>query len=118
MTLVTWLQSLDGVTDVYAVKIHIRHQTFEGASYVQDGEQRFYVLGSLPKCYLRRKATCFTLEGREWYVAGYWQEEGTNYCHPFGRYWLCFRWSSDQAIDEGERYAYRRHEMIIDNSNS
>jgi len=91
--------------------------------YVQEV---IYCVGALPKCYLKRKATCFTWQGddREWFIAGYYPpiqrgrqivtDPNFDQYHPCGHSFLIMPWPPEHGkIDDGERCTYDRVPMHI-----
>ena len=122
---VNYLKTLDKITDVRPVRVTItspkgrKSQTWEGASYKQgeDPRTRFYLLGTLPKPQLRHPASCcFTYNGADWYVAGYWQSSKPEFAYrqPLGKTFLLFMWDERYGkIDQYERWTYKRFPMMV-----
>ena len=95
-----------------------------GDAYTQEF---IYCLGKLPKCYAKRvndkghavlnsPKVCFPLEGLDWYVAGYYQQDSSEYAeyHPFGRYFMVVPWDiPNSKIDEGEQKPYTRTNIQV-----
>lgn len=114
-----WLRSLPGTSDVEPVTITIGTQTWEGARYTQYGRDHFYLVGDLPKSFLKGPKTCYRLpdDAHDWYVATYMAkfdalEEHFKEFHPFGNSWMMMPWDCGGFIDEHEK-TYRRMDATI-----
>jgi hypothetical protein len=116
--LVAYLSALPNCSGVKPVKVSLGRATYEGAQYVDSNfgtTPRLYLIGDLPKSYLRRRKTCYTFEGdsRDWYIAGYMTadrmtEKFAPY-HPCGANVLLCAWDSPQgSIDSHEEKRYTR----------
>lgn len=133
MNLCEWLKSLD-CFDVSPVRVTIGKSTYEGAEYRQkrlhkgkpysDSEDwipietyevhALYLLGELPASYRRSSKTCYVRngDGRDWFVAGYYDKADVNPLQPFGRHFLLQPWTADLPIDQEE--GKPRERMRID----
>lgn len=110
-----------GCTNVVGGTLTINGTAYVAAKYEQDGKPtRIYAIGERPKCYVKRRATCFRFDdAADWYVAAYMPRENINTrnCdfHPLGANFLLSRWDlpSGVAIDahnywRGEHKPYTR----------
>jgi len=109
-----WLLSL-GHDNVSDIEVTIRNEKYIGARYTSKhhGDYEFlYLLGTLPKCYIRQRKTVFRFDydSRDWYVACYWQQDQLSRFHPFGKTFMISPWSVPDRtrIDQYERYTYTR----------
>lgn len=117
---VAWLKGLD-CTDVRKLRITIGKTLYDAAEYVQDNRKRIYVLGELPKAYLRSSHTCFRLPNSEvdhyiaCYMSGARLKEFPQYAdsHQWGANFIIMQWDLPEAIDQYERRPYARIEMVI-----
>lgn len=134
----TWLGGLSHCRQIRPVVVRIGREVFEGARYQQGHEYTrdmqecrsgiakpgdvswsdfFYLLGELPKCYQRRKSTCFTLGDETWYVATHAPKvirpQFAEY-HPFGQWFMLGLWTLDEAIDKYDRYKHERIPLVVE----
>ena len=112
-----WLESV-GAKAVQAVSITIGDETWEGARYCQEGSERFYLVGMLPKGWedTQSSKVYFTLDCKEYCVAAYLQDfddlaEGPRKYHPFGNNWIMYLWEHDDAPDAWLETPCKRLEM-------
>lgn len=115
-----WLENLLDTSDVKPVKVTIGNKTWEGAVYTQHDEQRFYLVGKLPKrygkvCYLINEvAEIVKIWKHEWFIGGYREglEPGQKEDHPFGSHWLLVPWNipgdPESKIDDYEDTPHTR----------
>ena len=128
--LVKWLSGLPRTTNVKEVTLTVKDETFVGAVYDQTleyqtgmdavsrgdkkagdkyTETRYLFLGAIPKCRQKRKALCFTHEGRTLYLSSYYEKNDKNEYHPFGKCFQLGIWPETHGpIDQYERYPYHR----------
>lgn len=136
-----WLRDLPNIRDVRPCRVTIGKSTWEGASYsqvfqwqqgmdgVQQGEHKageeyyvrhIYLLGKAPNT--GRAGQCFPYEGKDWFVAGYYDGpnpeaiapvESQIKHHPFGKMFMLSPWDAPGKIDEYERSPYRRTNMTV-----
>jgi len=113
----TWLRSLPGVTNVEPATVTIGKQTWDGARYTQYDRRHFYLVGDLPKSFLRGPNTSYQLpeDARDWYVACYMAEfddleDRFKVFHPFGNHWIMM---PAFAIHDGHDQTYRRMKATI-----
>ena len=116
--LVDWLEERPR-TFAAPVVVKIGRRLYAGATYAttravdagcrahDEGERwhttrGMYLLGELPYAYRRRRTTSFVLRtgSKPWYVAGWWQGEGTNEYHRFGRMFLLHRDDMGVCVDD------------------
>jgi hypothetical protein len=87
-----WLQSLDSVTGASPVLVTIGRSEYPGAIYsTVDGEDRIYLLGSLPASYRRSTHTVYRFrhDGVVWFIGGYFDKDPEGQYkafHPFGHW--------------------------------
>ena len=106
-----WLEGL-GCYECRMVMMKIGHTSYPAVEYKQDRlcpthmpnpghytVHAYYVLGPLPTAYKRGRVD-YILEGKQWYIAGYWPTNGfgdikgqpeevePNVFHPFGHYFI------------------------------
>jgi len=146
--LTNWLSSLPETFEVTPTTITIGDQTFVAASYKQNRtapegcqcpgpyvHEAIHAIGKLPKCKLRSRRVCFTVEGdnREWYVAAYSPSviKGKQAdtidpkfakFNPFGPTFTLCPWDDEKAmpayrgqkIDHNAPKPYKRISMIVD----
>ncbi len=118
-------------------KVKIGDQVYTACSYKQerqplpgatnqnvDVHEAIYVKGGLPKAWLKRRKTCFTIEGdkREWYIASYYPDYKAGKQlpfnpepqfaehHPYGPTFILCPWDvpSGEKIDSYEYKPYDR----------
>lgn len=133
-----WLASLSGAngiaySDIVPVEVTIANKVYCGCRYTvtysdKRKDVRYYIIGDLPELYKKRQNnTCFRFEkdGSDWYIAGFFNKqwmskngypvdpEKEKY-HPFGEWWGLHEWSHQgSAIDDGERFRYKRHPITV-----
>ena len=120
-TLAEWLNTLETVQPRFTVTttVNLGKETFQGCSYRDtNGDTRLYLLGKLPKSYMRRRKTCYSVLAVDWYVAGYTQgdikPEFQAY-HPFGEHFLLAMWDpKGPAIDAHEVHKYTRLPLVAE----
>lgn len=119
--LATYLESL-ACTNLRKLHITIRKTTYEAVEYVQpdtDGRKRIYVLGELPRCYVRSSRTCFRVPGSkaDHYIACYMSAARITpefaQFHPFGANFMLLTWDLPDAIDRYDRTPYTRIAMAV-----
>ncbi len=115
-----WLEGISDVSEVRPVTLTIGRQVYHGARYIQRDSEGFYLVGTLPASYLRRKHTVYRFadDPRDWYIGCYWDGRPGQFpltkaqlkkYHPFGVSFNLFPWDSPLGpIDFGARFAYRR----------
>lgn len=122
----------------FGARYEVEHRYMPTERHVTDGgktpgdlytEKRYYLLGSLPKT--KKKGSAYREElanigltdkklisDFDWYVAGYWQHEGKNEHHPFGRFWSLHKWDHELPwmgrIDRYERSVYDRYTYNVE----
>src|SRR6266576_573837 len=106
-----WLLSLGH--NVSDIEVTIKGVTYQGTRCAGEhhGNNEFlYLLGTLPKCYLRRRKTVFRFDydSHDWYIACYWQQDQLSRFHPFGKTFMISPWNVPEGtrIDQYERYTY------------
>lgn len=112
-TLTKYLQSCPGTSNVHAIRVKIGRTTYDGASYVQDGRRRLYLLGDKPPSSIGRNvAYRFDADLCDWYVAAYMPRENLTpenaQYHPCGPNFLLMPWDAPGTIDAHARVPYRR----------
>lgn len=131
-----WLIGLK-CTEVVPVIVAIGNEKWTGCRYnrtleytadmdaVRDGrhkagdkytENRIYVTGKLPGAKRHGDKVCFPFEGKDWYVAGYYQGNDPKYdeYHPFGVNFILAPWDvPNSMIDEYEPKPYKRIDMAV-----
>lgn len=148
-TLKTWLEGLKcqnvrdcELTFQTGLGNNGEHEKMTGCYYEQHGQPKFFLLGGLPKCTVRKmgnktfgkcrvpvsqRSCCFQFKGdlqghpqltyKEWFVAGWWMPpEGTpekTEGHPFGANSLIGCWEHDEPIDKHEPHTYERFTVEI-----
>ena len=85
------------------VKLTIGDQTWEALSYQQEGYDRLYVVGELPKGWSRNDKHKFSLEGSDWSIISYLDtfeemSEMIQLYHPFGDHWIIERWTGPVSL--------------------
>lgn len=99
-----WLCQQNGVTDVTPATVTIGTQTWNGAFFTQRGRQGCYLVGALPKSFIKHKAYYrMPDDDRDWYVGLYYDGYDKNQYHPFGANCILMPWTSPTRIDEYER---------------
>lgn len=123
-SLVEHLSAQEGIENVRECAVLIgKEKHYRRAAYykdtrdhVKDAPYRLYVLGGLPKAYLRSTRVVFKLGNREYYVAGYFPQmknhkqldaEPTDF-NPFGAFFVLCAYASDIPVDEWEEKTRRR----------
>jgi hypothetical protein len=94
-----WLNSQDDVTNVHPVQVWLHDFGWQGATFIRNGEQVYYLLGERPThrdptCYLLQSFDSDDLDPYEWYIGGYFHgnpNERTQ-ANPFGNHWLLVPW--------------------------
>jgi hypothetical protein len=114
----SWLRDLPDVSEAMPIEIRLGIRVYEGARYVQRGEDHIYLAGTLPASYKRSDKECYVLagDGREWFIAGYWQDnnavqltpEQIQQYHPFGKSIILVPWTAPEKIDRHAKKPYRR----------
>ena len=113
-----WLESIKAKA-AEAVSVTIGDETWEGARYCQSGNERFYLVGMLPKDWEDKGSSkvYFTFDGKEYHVAAYLQDfvnlaERYREYHPFGNNWIMSLREHD-APDASQETPCKRQEMTV-----
>ena len=132
-----WLRSLPNIVNIRACRVTIGKQTWEGAYYhrvrtweqgmdgVTRGEHQagevfedrnLYLLGKVPK--VKRSKSCFPWEGKDWYVAAFYEGAEKTSMQPFGRNCILAPWEIEKqpesTIDQYEGKPYDRLPMTVE----
>jgi len=126
-----WLANECKCHTITKVKVTIGKRTYYGCRYIDpkhvDPAPRIYLIGFRPK---HRRKTCYMINGKDWYVAGYYDQTnlsadgwlfwpwrfgdfGRKY-HPFGSNFILMPWTCDDPIDMGSRTTYDRVEVEVE----
>jgi hypothetical protein len=133
-----FLKSLTNAKNVRACQVTIAKTVYVGARYtaideykadmqaVVNGEKmvgnfsesdRFYLLmDRLPPSYTRRPKPVYVIDGKECYVASYFDQDEENEQHPFGRMFMLSAWEmpNGEKIDQHDRKPRRRMPVTVD----
>jgi hypothetical protein len=87
------LKTLEKISNVRPCQLTIGRRTYVGASYsLESGESCFYLLmNELPPFYKRKEV--LLIDGKEWYLAHYYDEGEKDQYHPFGNEFGLFAWN-------------------------
>ena len=112
-----WLESIKGITAIEAISVTIGGASWEGARCHQYGQEKFYLVGLLPKGWKNTPddKIYITLDGQEYHITAYMQEfdeleEQYLKFHPFGNNWTMSPWEHDDAPQETP---CKRQEMTV-----
>jgi len=114
-----WLAAMNDSTDVRPVELSFYEQTcqtWQGAVYTFQGEQRYYLIGKRP---VKRDHICYKIAASkyDWYIGGFieWSDDeplADWKTHPFGNHWLLVPWiiegEFNSKIDEYSDEPYTR----------
>ena len=131
-----YLKSLPDIKNVRACQVTVGKTAFLGAKYTaiehyQAGMQavidackkvgdtseseRFYLLmDKLPPSYTRRPKPVYVIDGKEWYVAAYFDQADKNEQHPFGKMFILAAWDLPEKIDQHERKPRKRTSVAVE----
>lgn len=109
-----WLASQVDTTDVRPIQLEINNRRWDGAAFIRNGEQMYYLIGKRP---IHQSRVCYILQigvkfkEHEWFIGG-WIEKDFTPDNPFGDHWIMIPWiiegEPDSRIDEFESEPYRR----------
>jgi len=126
--LMNYITGCQGILDLKLCQVSIGVQQWTAARYKQmrshEGHsytvEQIYCVGELPTLYTAKRfrtrdgdtAICFTLEGRDWYVAGYFDKDATE-MQPLGRTFILMPWEHADPIDKYSSKPYFRMSVEI-----
>lgn len=123
--LTNYLQDIESVTECAEITLFLDGRRYNGAAYRDsnfNNEQRLYIIGDLPRSYLRSRRTAYVIDRADWYIACYMESarlatlkpEQMQY-HPVGANFMLCRWDvpSGEAIDKYELRPYRRVPALV-----
>ena len=113
-----------GKTAYFGAKYTAIEHYQQGMQAVTDGSKkagdqyesdRFYLLmDNLPPSYLRRPKPVYLIDGKEWYVAAYFDQADKNEQHPFGKMFMLAAWDLPEKIDQHERKPRKRTSVAVE----